>query len=326
MRRRLGTLSSFPPEEREYWLGFDEWFAEQVARWATTSERPLSVIDKFFKRVGDRIRAIVEAMRGRTEERFEAAPAVAAWLDSFLAEPTAFGESILPEIRQKTARENAAALEEVGDDPFGAPPQTGATLAARNMLSTMFSSRSEVPFAHADAAHVDRMNKFHEYGLGVIELAKINPHLHDLQLYREDVQLRQLMIQRIQDQTETILKEWGRLSSAQDRALGGLLDDYMNMMYRSPTEVELTIARHPTPGELQRMVRDNGVDEKGFATFQKIVKHYADFINMYETVLVDDAERVRDPGLRGLKQDAIRKRFALYRESPPAPTARFGLQ
>ena len=36
-----------------YWKSFGEWFADQVSRWATTQQKPISVVEKFFKRLAD---------------------------------------------------------------------------------------------------------------------------------------------------------------------------------------------------------------------------------------------------------------------------------
>jgi hypothetical protein len=40
----------------EYALSFDEWFADQTARWATTSDKPQSVVDKVFHKIAQLLR------------------------------------------------------------------------------------------------------------------------------------------------------------------------------------------------------------------------------------------------------------------------------
>lgn len=45
-----------------YWNSFDEWFADGVARWASTDERPRSLVDKFFARIAAAYRKIVDAL------------------------------------------------------------------------------------------------------------------------------------------------------------------------------------------------------------------------------------------------------------------------
>ena len=41
---------------RQYWRSFDEWYADQVSRWATTDAEPVSVVEKFFARLGRALR------------------------------------------------------------------------------------------------------------------------------------------------------------------------------------------------------------------------------------------------------------------------------
>lgn len=40
-----------------YWSSFKEWYADQVSRWAVTSEKPIGVVEQFFKRLADSLRA-----------------------------------------------------------------------------------------------------------------------------------------------------------------------------------------------------------------------------------------------------------------------------
>ena len=43
---------------KKYYTSFDEYFADQVARWAMTSDKPLSVVEKFFKGIGSDLRKL----------------------------------------------------------------------------------------------------------------------------------------------------------------------------------------------------------------------------------------------------------------------------
>ena len=62
-----------------YWTGFNEWFADNVSRWASTSEKPLSVTEKFFSKVAQMMRDLVATVTGR---KYPPAKTVAAYLDS----------------------------------------------------------------------------------------------------------------------------------------------------------------------------------------------------------------------------------------------------
>ena len=43
------TLGGLLPSDRNYWLGKDEWQAEQIARFMTTNEQALTVVERFHK-------------------------------------------------------------------------------------------------------------------------------------------------------------------------------------------------------------------------------------------------------------------------------------
>jgi len=75
--RRFPNVKS--EELRPYWKSFDEWFADQVARWATSSERPVSVVEKFFARIGAALRGLYSSVSGR---KYLPTDAMKAFLDA----------------------------------------------------------------------------------------------------------------------------------------------------------------------------------------------------------------------------------------------------
>jgi hypothetical protein len=48
-----------------YWTSFSEWYADNVARWATTSEKPLSVVDRFFSKIANGLRKIFSMLKNQ---------------------------------------------------------------------------------------------------------------------------------------------------------------------------------------------------------------------------------------------------------------------
>ena len=50
---------------KAYWRSFGEWYADQVARWATSSEKPLTVVDKFFKKIADALKKFYATIKGQ---------------------------------------------------------------------------------------------------------------------------------------------------------------------------------------------------------------------------------------------------------------------
>jgi len=61
-----------------YWTSFNEWFADNVSRWASTNEKPLSVTEKFFSKVAQMMRDLVAVVTGR---KYPPAKTVANYLN-----------------------------------------------------------------------------------------------------------------------------------------------------------------------------------------------------------------------------------------------------
>ena len=78
------TLSQLPQDQVDYWTGFSEWFAEQTAKWATTSQEPLSVVEKFFKGMATRLMAMLKIASDMFGMHYETVPALKAFLDGAL--------------------------------------------------------------------------------------------------------------------------------------------------------------------------------------------------------------------------------------------------
>ena len=74
-----------------YWKSFSEWFADQVARWATTTDKPLTVIEKFFARLGKKLREFFN-LKG---SQFAPNQRIADWLNSLSPDLNAVVEETL---------------------------------------------------------------------------------------------------------------------------------------------------------------------------------------------------------------------------------------
>ena len=61
-----------------YWKSFSEYFADQVSRWAVSSDKPLSVVEIFFKKIAVSLRRIYASLSG---EMFLPAASMRAYLD-----------------------------------------------------------------------------------------------------------------------------------------------------------------------------------------------------------------------------------------------------
>ena len=68
--RGIGKLEKISEKRKSedldpYWSSFKEWYADQVSRWATTSEKPLNVVERFFKRLADAMRSFYAKLRNQ---------------------------------------------------------------------------------------------------------------------------------------------------------------------------------------------------------------------------------------------------------------------
>ena len=48
-----------------YWRSFAEWFADNTSRWATTADKPLTITEKFFSAVAQKMRDLMRLITGR---------------------------------------------------------------------------------------------------------------------------------------------------------------------------------------------------------------------------------------------------------------------
>ena len=59
------VIDNMPAKDlTRYWTSFDEWFADNVSRWATTADKPISVVEKFFANVAKKLKELVGIITG----------------------------------------------------------------------------------------------------------------------------------------------------------------------------------------------------------------------------------------------------------------------
>lgn len=84
-----------------YWTGFNEWYADQVARWSVSSEKPVTVVDKFFAKLAAALRKFYNTVKGQkylpneTFKQYLDAIASKAQFDSLIEEKAPKGQMAL---------------------------------------------------------------------------------------------------------------------------------------------------------------------------------------------------------------------------------------
>ncbi len=99
----------------DYWRSFAEWFADQVARWATTDEKALSLLDKLF----DRIAVGYRKLAATTGPKYKADETIARWLSAI---PMSEGET-KPAPAETPPQAPSAPTDTGGSDTRLPPPQ-----------------------------------------------------------------------------------------------------------------------------------------------------------------------------------------------------------
>jgi hypothetical protein len=131
-RNSNDTGYTLTASSRAYFKNFEEWFADQVARYVTTEEAPRSIVEKFFASVAKSVRALVQLIYGA--QPYTTA-AMKAYLDGRMARAKAgeFGGLI----------EDAIQAEGETDAKFSKAPeflntQTQRVAAAASTLKNRF--------------------------------------------------------------------------------------------------------------------------------------------------------------------------------------------
>lgn len=100
-----------------YWFSFSEWFADQVSRWTTTSEKPLSLVEKFFASVAKKLKQLAQIVKN-TKESYQPSVSVRDYLDGIARAD--FLEELYPQ--QSDGESGATGKTETVVTPSGREP------------------------------------------------------------------------------------------------------------------------------------------------------------------------------------------------------------
>lgn len=315
-------LSDLQPRSRSYLLHFDEWFAEQVAKWATTSEKPLSRVEKFFKEVGKVVRDLVEKFQQLSGRSAKAVPAMQEWLDSLVPDST-FMADVKDKLEFDTKRRNQDAMDKDGTPEVPASSATASTVGGRNILDSL-PPGSVGGSGPAMAAHADRMNRFYEWMTSLPQIASQNKHIRGLTQYKEIVSTMNVEKNEIMGRAWETLRQWrGIRDPKQQFGLNKFIEDYMNGLFKDPSDVSGEI-RRPTAAEFSALVAKHKLSDNSVKMFGKLTRDFDGFLEQYRTLLLSDAIRIKDPDRQKQAISDINKRVDTLLQRPYFPAMRFG--
>lgn len=307
------------PQERQYWAGFEEWFAEQVARWATSSEVPLTMVDKFFKSLGDTLRRIFERASAKFGLPYEPSKAMNDWLNSFRTTAQPFANDMVKQAELASTVENQ---RHMGPEEKAVERQP-ELIQVQEGIDKLFNGRPPKEVQET-IAYADKFNKIYKWMLGIHQVAQRNQHIAPLQAYTEVIAVAQLMKQQIMIRAQEVLKKWNKLGGDQADRVARLLDDVQNMEYRTPDEVKNKVARFPTETELRQMAAKHGVTTEGLAVFGEVAKTFQEHLVRLDAVLRKEVQKITDPLAQAQRDREVDAYMKNLRSKPYFPAMRFG--
>lgn len=343
--RRAGLWGPLAASYEAYWTSYTEWFAQQVARWATTQDKPLTVVDQFFASLSRALKRLLERLYRATGLRFDPSRAVQTYLDEFLQDvkPTAFA-NIYHQIEQTTRAQNRKALAAMGAPYVEAYPHTSYTQPSREIIRRFFSMKENETYRrgekktiaelHGLAAMGDRISKLYEWGVGLYQLAEQNLHIRGLQLYKETISLAEIYKTKFLDRAIDTAKRMGKIKDVE--AFHNAADDYGQGRYRSAAEIQKGEQRLPTEDELVAIFDKHELNEQSRAVFRQMIADYAFVLDELEQIRRAEIERkMRKPSqgdLEGARDyaaaaealNALDAEMAALRAVPYVPQMRFG--
>jgi hypothetical protein len=314
-------LSELTRPSSEYMRSFQEYFAEQVAKWATTSDRALSKVDKFFKTLGTQIRKLIENFTGRrSKTEAEATPIMQKWLDSLIDQDASWYSDLKDELNLRTKQANQEAVDRDGTPEVAMPPITASTGGGRDILANLPDLGG--PGGPSMAAHADRMNKFYEWMTSLPQIAELNKNIRGLVTYKEIVSLMNIDHNNLMGPPKDTLDAWKRIGDPKQLfALNKFIEDYANGMFKLTPD---GLVRRPTQAEFAALAQKHKLSSQALGMFDRLVKDFDGFLEQYREVLLADARRIKDPRQQTQAIVDANTRIDKLLQRPFFPLTRFG--
>jgi len=119
-----------------YWSKFGEWYADQVSRWSTTSDKPLTVVEKFFAKLGAAMRRFyTNAM----QQKYLPAQSMQKFLDGIA----------------KTAKNNGSIAPNAVDAAIDSGPQKRGPEKTFTGQGSLFRAKGEQATAGMPTAEIE---------------------------------------------------------------------------------------------------------------------------------------------------------------------------
>jgi hypothetical protein len=189
-----------------YWMGFDEWFADNVSRWATTSDKPLTITEKFFSKVAQMMRDLVALVTGR---KFPPNKKVAEFIDAmgpgsadmWMATANPTGAAKVQPLQNAVTFSTESLVDSMG--PLSVPDKSALTKMVNTVRSEPdidYTTKFRTQVADIGATIEKRLSEKFD-GAVRDSLGKLNP----MGLYRQAQDYTKMLLEYFQ--TGTLYKD-----------------------------------------------------------------------------------------------------------------------
>jgi hypothetical protein len=297
---KQATVEQFFEENPWYqrWYDFDEWMAEQGAKYFTT--KGTLGYDRytagFFKNLFDKILATLAKIGKTFGVNFEPEVAYRGWIDDLIHRqeeggiPLTMASTISNQIDSDVVPSYGASLEAVGV-PKALQQQT------------------------------DKWAWYIRHGWNLLQIAQANRHIQGLQQYVERV--RQWHIEKMSwiSRADGRIREWRNLGKEMGQRLSDFIWDIESMSYLAPGQN----ARQPTLQELQSFAVQHQLSREALELYLKVKDDFLTVLDKIETIWRQDAVRsIQDPIQLTKAMNAIALDMKSLRSRPYFPHSRFG--
>lgn len=336
-------------EKNNYWHSFDEWFAQQVAKWGTSQLKPLSIVDKEFQGLGRKIFRILSRVYRATGVKIEPDTIVRDYLNAMLrdVDSSAFA-NIWHKIAIQSMTQNQKALERLGAGEVTATVQTASTEDMRGVAIKLLSGTPNERWTRTTPdptsvdkggrtdkgkiernlegmlAIADKVNRFFEKTLGIHQLAFMNQHIRALGAYKENIQAAEAFKIQIGGVNRALkgVQLFHRVRGEDYKKLQAAWNLYDRMGYLTQKELDQGVERLPTKIELDEIVKD--LSPRAKEAFYMMIKDFDEHIDVMANVLREIASRGNDLVAQAKRLEEIDKMVADMRSRPYLPHLRFG--
>lgn len=320
----VSDASGLSRQDADYWYNFDEFFAEQIARWVISSETPVGSLQKFMKVAAKKIFEALRITKGVDLKDFRPEPEMQAWLDAVAVRKFEGAQSITLAGTTQSVKagklSNAAALGEPLNK--STPPRMAETIPLRQVLNAVLGDTTE---AKEIAAQADKISWFSKWGLTIQQIAKNNPHIQTLQIYVDLIEQWNSFKMAWVSMADGRTREMRNLGKTQLDALSKLIFQVDDMTYRSKEEIEAGVIRQPTIEELQAFAEEFGVNEQAFEVYLRVQDDFARVLaEIKDTMIIDAQQNLSEPGDLAVRTAEINEQFEAMARRPYFPHSRFG--